>query len=93
MDRVLQVIKVGDLKTGTAKASGNPYRMQECECVVFDKDGGVDFVGGLMLPKDLVEQVKCGKYHAVFDVALDRARRIGARLVSLTPVFDKVAPK
>jgi len=91
MRKVVQIIKVNEVKEGKAKATGNPYRLQDCECVVFDEAGNIAFVGVLMLPKTLVGNVTTGRFYADFDVRANLStRQIEAQLVALTPA-EKVA--
>lgn len=86
---IIQIIKVNDLREGTAKASGNPYRIQDCECILVSDAGEVVEVGVLPLPRDLVGNTKPGLYSATFALRAnkgkDGGRRIEAVLTALMP--------
>lgn len=78
----LQVIKVNAVRQGTSK-TGSPYRMQDCEVLVFDENGEPDRAGSLMLPKDLVDKVDPGMYEAELGLGLDRERNVVGRVIGL----------
>lgn len=82
----IQVIKVNDQRSGVSKKTGNPYSMQDCECMLLDEAGAPSSVGVLMIPKDLMGKVQPGTYAASFTLGTDQERRIIARVVQLTPV-------
>lgn len=78
----IQVFQV-ETKSGLSKKSGQPYRMEVCQCAVHA--GGQIVVGELVLPKDH-PPVQPGDYSATFTVAVDRDKRIGGTLERLTPL-------
>jgi hypothetical protein len=82
----IQVIKVNDVRRGTSKKSGNPYEMQDAECLLLDESGTPSQVGVLMIPKDLMGKVQPGQYAASFSLTVDMERRVTARVTELRPV-------
>lgn len=82
----IKVIKVNDVRKGTSKKSGNPYEMQDAECLLLDEAGVPSTVGVLMIPKDLMGKVVPGDYAASFTLGVDMERRITARVTELRPV-------
>ena len=90
MQSIIQVLKVNEVKSGTSKKTGQPYEMQDAECLLLDDKGEVQAVGVLDIPKSLREVVKVGTYTASF--ALRRGMMTGkieAVLTGLTPVPPK----
>lgn len=87
MQSVLQIIKVNEARSGTAKLSGKAYTMQDCECALLNGETGeVDQVGVLLLPKDLTGNTKPGMYLGTFALRADmQTRKIGAVLTGLQP--------
>ena len=84
---IVEILKVNEARTGTSQATGKPWVMQEAECVLRDQDGGVVQVGALDVPRELIDNLRPGVYTAVFTLAANyKTRKIGAQLVSLTPV-------
>jgi hypothetical protein len=84
---IIQILKLNDPKTGTSKKTGNPYDMQDAECLLLTPDGGIDQVGVLQVPKALRETVKPGTYTATFALNANFAsRRIEAVLTGLVPL-------
>jgi hypothetical protein len=53
LNSFLQILAVSDVKKGTSKKTGNPYEIQEAECLMLDDNGQPTKVGVLMLPKML----------------------------------------
>lgn len=90
MNVYLQIIKVNPINEGIGKLSKQPYRMQDCECIILNEDGSPDEVGVLMLSKDQVGKAVTGIYVGSFSMRADKSkeggRRIGAVLTGLTPV-------
>jgi len=85
MHSLLQILKVNEMRSG--EKNGRKWQMQDCECILLTDKGEPDQVGVLMLPKDLVDQVKPGKYTGSFALKADlMTKRIEARLVALVPV-------
>lgn len=88
----IQVLSIEN-KSGRSKATGNDYSMNVCQCVVYDIDGdGVEkiLVGELVLPKNHPE-VKPGMYEGEFGISVGQDKRIGGRLLHLTPVASRAA--
>lgn len=90
MNVYLQILKVNEIREGVGKASGNKYRMQDCEAIILDERGQPDSVGVLMLAKDQVGNTVTGTYVGSFAMrasnAKDGGRRIEAVLTGLSPV-------
>ena len=95
MNVFLQILKVNPIREGVGKASGNPYRMQDAECMILDDKGEVDQVGVLMLSKDQVGKTDPGIYLGSFAMRANTSekggRKIEAVLTGLQPV--KKTPK
>lgn len=97
MQSIIQVLKVNDVRTGTSKKTGQPWEMQDAECLLLKDTGDVDQVGVLDIPKGLREQIKPGHFTASF--ALRRSMMTGkieAVLTGLVPLpagSFKQAPK
>lgn len=86
MRSIIQILKVNEMKKGVSRKTGNPYEMQDAECLILNDDGSVDQVGVLPLPKDLREKVLPGTYVGSFAMRPDmQTRRIGAVLTGLQP--------
>jgi hypothetical protein len=93
MQSIIQILKLNDPKTGTSKKTGNPYDMQDAECLLLKDDGSIDQVGVLQVPKQLRETVKPGTFTATFALNANFAsRRIEAVLTGLVPLPPKGAP-
>src|SRR5471030_488997 len=90
MNVFLQILKLNPIREGTGKVSGNPYRMQDAECMILDDKGEVDQVGVLMLSKDQVGKTDPGIYLGSFamraNTSKDGGRKIEAVLTGLQPV-------
>lgn len=90
MNVFLQILKVNPIREGVGKVSNQPYRMQDCECVILNDKGEPDEVGVLMLGKDQVGNTGAGTYVGAFAMRADKSekgqRRIGAVLTGLRPV-------
>ena len=70
-----------------SKKTGQAGQMKFAQCIVTSQAEGEDekiVVGELLLPKHLAD-VSPGDYLADFELAIDREKRIGTRLVSLVP--------
>ena len=70
-----------------SKKTGQSGQMKLAQCIVTSEseEGGEKIVvGELLLPKHLSDIIP-GDYLADFELALDREKRIGSRLVSLMP--------
>lgn len=89
MQSILQILAI-NVKEGTAKKSGQPYRIPEAQCVLKNDDGTVAAVGVLVIPKQLEESAKLGEYTGTFALEAgtfgENQGRIVARLVGLTPL-------
>lgn len=87
MQSIIQVLKVNDVRSGTSKKTGQPWEMQDAECLLLKETGEVDQVGVLDIPKGLREHVKPGHFTASF--ALRRSMmsgKIEAVLTGLVPL-------
>lgn len=95
MQSIIQILKLNEIKSGVSKKTGNPYEMQDAECLLLKEDGSVDQVGVLQVPKGLREVAKLGTFTATFALNSNYAsRRIEAVLTGLIPVGPiKTAPK
>lgn len=89
MNSYLQILVVNELKKGTSKKTGNPYEIQDCECVMLDDAGQPTKVGVLMLSKNMMAEKapKPGVYTGTFEMVSDMmTRRLTSQLVGLTAV-------
>ena len=87
MQSIIQILKLNDPKTGVSRKTGNPYDMQDAECLLLNDDGSVDQVGVLQVPKTLREKVKPGVFTATFALHANFAsRRIEAVLTGLVEI-------
>lgn len=87
MQAVLQILKVNEVKSGVSKKTGNPYELQDAECVLLDDKGAPMQIGVLSIPKDLRGKAEVGVFTGSFSLRPDlQTRRIEAVLVGLTPV-------
>lgn len=93
---ILQIILTNPIREGVGKLSGNPYRMQDCECIILNDDGTPREVGVLMLGKELVGNVTPGTYLGQFALRANKSekgqRRIEAVITGLTPYAFKGTP-
>lgn len=80
MQSLIQILKVNDIREGTGKTSGQPYRMQDCECLLLNEDGSPAEVGVLMLSKDQVGKVVPGSYMGQFALRANKGRDGGRRI-------------
>lgn len=96
MQSIIKILKLNDPKTGVSRKTGNPYDMQDAECLLLNEDGTVDQVGVLQVPKSLRDVVKPGDFTATFALHSNfMSRRIEAvltGLVALPPDYFKKAP-
>ena len=90
MNVFLQILKVNPIREGVGKQSGQPYRMQDAECLILDDKGEVDQVGVLMLAKEQVGVAQPGVYLGSFamraNTSQNGGRKIEAVLTGLSPV-------
>jgi hypothetical protein len=90
MNVFLQILKTNPIREGVGRSSGQPYRMQDAECLILDDQGNVDQVGVLMLSKDQVGKTDPGIYLGSFamraNTSKDGGRKIEAVLTGLMPV-------
>lgn len=87
MQAVIQILKVNELKSGVSKKTGNPYELQDAECVLLDDNGQPSQIGVLGIPKDLRGKVTPGVYTGSFALRPDlTTRRIEAVLTGLNQV-------
>lgn len=92
MKTQIEVIDV-EHRSGRSKA-GTDYSMHVCQCITraMDEASGEikPRVGELVLPKGH-EPVKPGLYEGEFGIAIDAQKRIGGRLIKLTPISKAAA--
>ncbi|MDO9094596.1 MAG: hypothetical protein Q7U99_18400 [Rubrivivax sp.] len=92
---ILQIIKLNEPRKGTSKRTGNPYEMQDAECIILNEDGTPAQVGVLMIPKELMGKIGVGTFVGSFalraDTRQDGGRKINAELVGLQSVPVKAA--
>jgi len=86
----LQVLSVEN-KSGRSGSTGKDYSMDICQCVihVVDQETGAEKlqIGELMLPKNH-PKVSPGFYDAEFGISVSQEKKIGGRLIQLTPVAN-----
>lgn len=89
MQSILEILLV-NTKEGTAKKSGQPYKISEAHCVLRNDDGTAGAVGVLTVPKALEDVAKPGTFTANFSLEAptfgENAGKIVAALKGLTPV-------
>ena len=86
MKTKIEVLSV-EHKSGRSK-SGTDYSLDICQCVVRDVDpDGVEKIqiGELVLPKNH-PAVSPGHYEGTFGISVGQDKRIGGRLIMLTPM-------
>jgi hypothetical protein len=88
MQSILQILKVNEIKEGKAKATGNEYRLQDCECVLLDEKGDVGEVGVLSLPRDWIGNVKPGIYLGSFALRANKGREGGRRIEAVLTALN-----
>lgn len=99
MNSILQILLV-NVKEGTAKKTGNAYKISEAHCVLRDENGNASAVGVLNVPKSLEAAAVPGTYSASFALEAptygENQGKIVATLSGLVPVppgfFKSVAP-
>lgn len=92
MQAIIQILKVNDVKSGVSKKTGNPYELQDAECVLLNDDGTPSQIGVLSIPKDLRNKVQAGTYTGSFSLRPDlQTRRIEAVLTGLNPYAVRTA--
>lgn len=88
----LEVINVVPLQ-GRSKA-GNDYDMRLAQCFVhkIDRETGlvVELMGELLLP-EIYKEITAGMYDVDFMISIDRDKRIGSVVESMTPVVPRPA--
>jgi hypothetical protein len=91
---IIQILKLNEPKVGTSKKTGQPYDMQDAECMLLDDNGEISQVGVLQIPKSLRGKVDKGVYLGTFALQANFAsRRIEAVLTGLNPYeVKKPAP-
>lgn len=87
MQSIIQILKLNELKSGVSRKTGNPYEMQDAECLLLKEDGSLDQVGVLQVPKSLRDKVTVGVFTGSFAMRANmQSRRIEAVLTDITPV-------
>jgi hypothetical protein len=93
MQSVIQVLKVNDTRKGVSRKTGNPYEMQDAECMLLTADGVCESVGVLQIPRELMGKVQPGIFTGSFALRPNMSsRRIEAVLTHLTPVPSTARP-
>ena len=85
MQSIVQIFKVNEPRSG--EKNGRKWMMQDAECALLNETGGIEQVGVLMLPRELVgdKAPKPGVYTGTFSIRAGlRDRRIEAVLDALT---------
>lgn len=89
MQTILQILLI-NTKEGTAKKTGNAYKISEAHCVLRNEDGSAGAVGVLTIPKDLEAMAKPGVFTATFALEAptygENQGKVIAALKGLTPV-------
>jgi hypothetical protein len=83
---IIQILKVNDLRKGNK--NGRDWAMQDCECMLLTDTGGVEQVGVLQLPKDMMGESAPapGIYLGSFALRAGmQDRKISAVLTGLQP--------
>lgn len=90
---LIEIIAINE-DSGTSKRTGNPWKMYKAQCVVRGPDGVVK-IGELILPKQLAETTKPGRYLAEFELDVSFERLVVPRITALHAHGDtaKPAPK
>lgn len=87
MKSKIQVLSV-EHREGRSK-TGNDYSLHICQCIVTDVDSetGIErpLIGELILPKGH-DVVTAGMYEGEFGISVGQDKRIGGRLIKLTPL-------
>ncbi|MEF9964586.1 MAG: hypothetical protein RR779_09465 [Comamonas sp.] len=90
---IIEILKVNEPRTGVSQKTGKAWSMQEAECVLRDQEGQVVQVGVLDVPRELIDNLRPGVYTASFTLSAHyQSRKIGAQLVSLTPMPTRQQP-
>lgn len=91
MQTILQILLI-NTKEGTAKKTGNAYKISEAHCVLRDEDGKPGAVGVLTIPKDLEAAAKPGLFTASFSLEAptfgENQGKVVAMLKGLVPVDE-----
>jgi hypothetical protein len=89
MHSILEILLV-NVKEGTSKKSGQPYKISEAHCILRNDDGTAGAVGVLTVPKQLEEVARPGVFTAAFSLEAptfgENAGKIIAALKGLVPV-------
>jgi hypothetical protein len=88
MKSVIQIVHVVPF-TGIGKKSGNPFDMRLAQCIVElvnpETGAPAPLIGELVLGEKFKDTLP-GRYEVDFEIAVDRERRVNARVASMTPV-------
>jgi hypothetical protein len=89
MQTILQILLI-NTKEGTAKKTGNAYKISEAHCVLRNEDGSAGAVGVLTIPKELEATAKPGVFTASFALEAptygENQGKVIAALKGLVPV-------
>lgn len=84
---ILQIFKLNDPRKG--EKNGRAWEMQDAECAVLNDAGGVESVGVLVIPKDLMGKVAPGVFLGSFALRPDTSREGGRRI---QPILTGLQP-
>jgi hypothetical protein len=93
MSHTLQIVSINPLRSGVSKTTGNPYAIQEAECILHGDDGKQQ-VGVWVLPSHLTGEFapKAGTYNCSFSLRVNlRDRRVESVISDLTPLNQRVS--
>ena len=89
----IKVLIVQEVRKGNSKRTGQPYEMQEIDCMTLDQDGVEMQVGVMQVPAPLMGKISRGTYAPVYGMRVDFASRsIKPAIVDLTPVTSAPVP-
>lgn len=94
MKSTIQIIHIVPV-TGRSQKTGNDYDMRLAQCIVqkTNRETGVvePLVGELMLP-ERYKDLKPGQYEVEFEIAIDKNKRVGSQVSTITPVVEHGKP-
>jgi hypothetical protein len=89
MHTILEILVI-NTKEGTAKRTGNAYKIMEAHCVLRDETGKAGAVGVLTIPKALEQVAAVGLFTASFTLEAptygENQGKIVASLANLVPI-------
>lgn len=83
----IQVLVAQPIRKGISKKNGQPYEMQEADCVMLDEDGTLLQVGVMTVPREQMGKLEPGVYQPSFGISVNfQSRVITPVLMGLTAV-------